>query len=325
MQVDGVGAGRRADARSGSCGVGRVGDVDDDQLVVAGRRGVDVLEVVGRGLVEVDADQREAVGAGLRHLALAAVHRLVLELGARHRADLLRRDRVADVVDRDVGEPGHHEVRRGVQEAPRDPGAARSHGGEADVGRGDERHGQPGVVHLRLPLGAVTLALGVGGAGEGDGSEGQDAHGEQPCGGGESHAGSTSDGGPGYLSPAEDVLQRGEHEEYGVGAGVVAHQPDPPHGRGVGAGARADLDVVALRAARGARRRSRPRRAPSRSSARAAGPSAANSSSPISSRPAWSASPAAWWRAQTPRGPRRGSGSSPACRLATIAVGAVWW
>ena len=46
---------------------------------------VDVVDVVGRGLVEVDTDQREATGA-VAALALPAVHRLVLELGARQPA-----------------------------------------------------------------------------------------------------------------------------------------------------------------------------------------------------------------------------------------------
>ncbi len=54
-------------------------------------------------------------------------------------------------------------------------------------------------------------------------------------------------------------------------------------------------------------------------------PSAANSSRPSSCRPSWSSLPASWWRAQTASRPSSMIRTSPACRLTTIATGAVWW
>ena len=56
---------RRARGATGDPRVRRVGDVDDHQLAATG---VDVLDVAGRGLHQVDADQGEAaylaVGVG---------------------------------------------------------------------------------------------------------------------------------------------------------------------------------------------------------------------------------------------------------------------
>ena len=44
----------------------------------------------------------------------------------------------------------------------------------------------------------------------------------------------------------EHVLEGSEDQQHGVRAGVAAHQPDAPDRGGVGPGAGADLDVVAL-------------------------------------------------------------------------------
>ncbi len=72
---DGVGAGRGRRPRPMMAGAG-VGDVHDDDLLAVAR--VDVVRVAGRGLVEVDADQREPLTLAVDH-PLTAVHRLVLE------------------------------------------------------------------------------------------------------------------------------------------------------------------------------------------------------------------------------------------------------
>ena len=67
-------------ARPAIARLGRVGDVDDHQLAATG---VGVLDVARAGrLVEVDADEREAADLAVGVGALAAVHRLVLELEA---------------------------------------------------------------------------------------------------------------------------------------------------------------------------------------------------------------------------------------------------
>ena len=186
-----VGAGRRRDPRP-YVGRGRVGDVDHDELVVATHGIVDVLEVVGRRLVEVHPDHREAIGALARDLPLAAVHRFVLELCARHRPDLAGRRRVAHVVDRDVVEARHHKVRRRVQEAAGDACAAGTCGGEPDIGRADERCGEAGVVRLGHLLVAVAVAVGVRGSAGKDERQSQEPGGGQSCWGGEAHAGPTT-------------------------------------------------------------------------------------------------------------------------------------
>ena len=132
---DGVGA-RRARGAAGDARVGRVGDVDDHQLAAAG---VGVLDVAGRSLVEVDADQREAADLAVGVGALPAVHRLVLELQRREYAGQRGPGRGGDVVDPDRVQVGLHEQGLGLHEAAGDArrgGVAR---GQRDVAAGDQR------------------------------------------------------------------------------------------------------------------------------------------------------------------------------------------
>ena len=116
--------------------VGRVGHVDDHQLAAAD---VDVLDVAGADLVQVDADQREAAYLAAGVGALAAVHRLVLELQRRQDADQRRARRPGDVVDPHRVEVGLDEQRLGAQEAARDARRARVGRDQRDVAAGDQR------------------------------------------------------------------------------------------------------------------------------------------------------------------------------------------
>ena len=177
---DGVGA-RRAGRAAGHPRLRRVGHVHDHQLATTR---VGVLDVAGRCLEEVDADQREAADLAVGVGALPAVHRLVLELQRREYAGQRRPGRGGHVVDPDRVQVGLHEQRLGLHEAPGDAGRGRVARGQRDVVAGDQRDvlvGAEQLALLRDPV-AVVVRLrrraGQDGAGEkGDRRGGrQDAH-----------------------------------------------------------------------------------------------------------------------------------------------------
>jgi hypothetical protein len=112
--------------------VGRLGDVDDDELAAADAAALDPAGARAR-LVEVVADEDEAADRAVLD-ALAERHRLVLEDRVGEATDDLGVARVRDVHDGDLIQARHVEVRGRAREHPGDRDGPRVLVDEADVG-----------------------------------------------------------------------------------------------------------------------------------------------------------------------------------------------
>ena len=161
-----VGAGGRAGAPRADVRVGRVGDVDHDHLAAADAAALHAAGVVGGGVVEVVADEDEALERAVGALALAVAHRLVLEHEVGERAGQPRVQRIAGVEHGDAVEARHVEEVAGPGELARDALRVRERVDQPHVRAGHQRQVRRGADPARRAVGAWVV-------GERDGRHGK--------------------------------------------------------------------------------------------------------------------------------------------------------